>query len=324
MPIPGRPRVVVADDHPRVLEAATSILSESCEVVAAVGDGPSAVESTLQLHPDVVVLDISMPGLDGFQTCTQIRSSGSDARILFLSNHAGEDMVLESLARGASGFVAKPRMALDLTDAIGHVHARRSFVPGAGLLPRWNRPKHRRHDLQMFSGDAPLIEGAVSFLEAALECGDSIATFLTPAHQDAIHRQLSARGHDVARLVATNRYAPADAETAGDSLLRNGGVDPVLFTDAMNALLEQTLPAAVGSSPHLSLFGEISSVYHSRGQVEEMLQIERLAHEYVRARPISILCACATGVQRLDGSDLVATMCGEHCAIVPSRSGTTF
>src|SRR4029453_9550956 len=95
-----RLRAVVADDHPRMLEAAEAALSLQFEVVAAVSSGEAAIEAASRLDPDVVVLDISMPGLDGFQTASRIKTSGSEARIVFFSNYAGDDFVLEGLTRG--------------------------------------------------------------------------------------------------------------------------------------------------------------------------------------------------------------------------------
>src|SRR4029450_14016646 len=143
----GRPRVVVADDHPRILDAATAILSRTCDVVASVPDGKTAIEAATRFQPALVVLDIAMPGLDGFQTASRIRASGCEGRIVFLSNHAGDDFVLAGMSRGASAFVAKTRMELDLTSAVAHALTGRSFVPSAAVLPRWRRPASHRHDL---------------------------------------------------------------------------------------------------------------------------------------------------------------------------------
>jgi DNA-binding NarL/FixJ family response regulator len=139
----------VADDHPLVLDVIGSILRPAFDVVAAVNDGAAAIDATLRLDPDVVVLDVEMPKLDGFRTAARLRAAGSAARIVFLSNHAGDDFVLAGMSRGAAAFVAKARMDRDLNAAVGHALAGRAFVPSAAVLRRWDRPAGCRHDLQI-------------------------------------------------------------------------------------------------------------------------------------------------------------------------------
>lgn len=313
----ARPRVILADDHPRFLVAASALLAQSCEVLAAVGDGTSAVDATVRLQPDVAILDVAMPDVDGFETCSRIRSSGSDARVLFLSNHVGDDIVLESLARGASGFVAKSQVARDLVHAVGHVHAGRAFVPTAGLLSRSRRLDGRRHYVQLHSTDATLVDGAVAFLNGALECGDSIMAVATAAHREAIHRQLAARGHDLVRLAYNGRYISADVEAAVDAILRNGTIDHEEFVGTFDSLLEPALRAAIGSPPHVSVFGELAAVLHARGLDDAMLELEQMADPFIATRSISILCTCATALCRANGDDLAASVCHAHETVVP-------
>src|SRR5471030_2710418 len=106
----SRPRIVIADDHPQILEKTRGVLAPRFDVVAAVGSGEDAIAATARLAPDLVMLDVAMKGLDGFQTASAITARGSSSRIAFMSAHAGDDYVLEGLARGASAFIPKPRM----------------------------------------------------------------------------------------------------------------------------------------------------------------------------------------------------------------------
>src|SRR5262245_45271624 len=99
---PVRPRVIVADDHLDVRASAASILAPSCDVVALVPDGVSAVEAAVRLHPDVVIVDVMMAPLDGFQACRRILSSRGGARVVLMSSYAGDSLVLEGLVSGAS------------------------------------------------------------------------------------------------------------------------------------------------------------------------------------------------------------------------------
>jgi DNA-binding NarL/FixJ family response regulator len=114
----SRYRVLVADDHPTVLERVSEILSHDYDVVAAVGDGLAAVDAAATLLPDVVVLDISMPVLSGFEAAARLSGCPRTPRIVFLTMH--EDPAFVEAARnvGASAYVLKRTIAAQLLPAI--------------------------------------------------------------------------------------------------------------------------------------------------------------------------------------------------------------
>jgi CheY-like chemotaxis protein len=313
-----RARIVVADDHPRMLDAAVSMLSGPFEVVASVTDGASAIDAAVRLRPDVVVLDIAMPGLDGFETAARIRLAGSGAHIVFLSSHAGDDFVLAGLSRGASAFVAKKRMVLDLVAAVGHAHAGRTFVPSTAVLPRWQRPAGRRHDLQLYATDAFLVDAATAFFEGAFEVGDSILAIASEPHRQALDAQLKARGFDTAALVATGRYSGVDAASALDAVLRNGIPDRDLYVEALDPLIQRALGAAIGSPPHVAVFGEIAPILCARKEFDAMVCLERIASEFAASRPISILCAYSMACLGDQAGHLSTSICAEHSTIIPA------
>jgi DNA-binding NarL/FixJ family response regulator len=122
-----KPRVLLADDHRGMLDRATSILSERFEV-SAVLNGQEMLEAAMQADPDVVVLDISMPVLDGLQAALELRRLGSRAKVIFLTMHEGDDYVNAAMACGAQGYVLKRRMLSDLQLAIEEVFAGRVFI----------------------------------------------------------------------------------------------------------------------------------------------------------------------------------------------------
>ena len=170
-----RPRVVLADDHPLILEAATTALSPRFDVVAAVGSGEEAIAATAHFDPDFVVLDIAMPGLDGFQTASAIRARGSRPHIAFMSAHLGDDYILEGLARGGSAFVQKARMALDLIPALEYAQAGHTCVPSARVLPGLAATRRTQPRSAVVSRPTRRsIASVVDFFGAALEAGDSV------------------------------------------------------------------------------------------------------------------------------------------------------
>jgi two-component system, NarL family, response regulator DegU len=123
-----RPRVLVADDHGAMLDSLVRLLSRDHDVVAAVGDGMSAVREAEQLEPDLLVLDVAMPFLNGIAAAARLKEQGSTAKVVFVTNIREREFVQHSLALGNVGFVAKDRLVSDLLPAIRNVFAGNTFV----------------------------------------------------------------------------------------------------------------------------------------------------------------------------------------------------
>jgi DNA-binding NarL/FixJ family response regulator len=124
----NRPRVLVADDHRSMLDSLVQLLSSEFDIVAAVRDGASVVTSAEALEPDLLVLDIAMPGMSGIAAAASVRKNGSTAKVVFVTNLRDREFVRESLALGEVGFVVKDRLVADLVVAIRTVLSGRSFV----------------------------------------------------------------------------------------------------------------------------------------------------------------------------------------------------
>jgi DNA-binding NarL/FixJ family response regulator len=113
-----RARVILADDHPAILEDLQTLLKQEFEVVATVGDGNALIAAAETLAPDVIVTDIAMPGLNGMTAAADILRSNPDARIVFVSAHNDPVLVKKGLATGAFAYVSKLRAGEDLVPAI--------------------------------------------------------------------------------------------------------------------------------------------------------------------------------------------------------------
>lgn len=111
-----------------MLDSLVRLLSGEFEVVAAVADGLTAVTEAARLEPDLLVLDISMPGLNGIAAASRLKASGSTAKVVFVTNLHDREFVQESLALGDVGFVVKDRLVADLLPAIRNVLSGQSFV----------------------------------------------------------------------------------------------------------------------------------------------------------------------------------------------------
>jgi DNA-binding NarL/FixJ family response regulator len=124
----GRVRILVADDHRAMLETLVGMLSSDFDIVAAVGDGLAAVTQAEHLEPDLLVLDIAMPGLNGIAAAAQLKRRGSTAKVVFVTNMRDREFIQESLTLGQVGFVIKDRLVADLLPAVRDVLAGKSFV----------------------------------------------------------------------------------------------------------------------------------------------------------------------------------------------------
>ena len=122
----NRPRVLLVDDTPEILALCAELLKSEYEIVGTAGDGKSAIAAFGTFSPDVVVLDVSMPGLNGIEVATELRSSGCQAAIVFLSGEM--EFMMAAMDGGGSGFVTKTRIASDLRVAIRETLAGRVFV----------------------------------------------------------------------------------------------------------------------------------------------------------------------------------------------------
>ncbi len=141
----GGIRVLLADDHADFLAVAVRLLEAEFEVVRTFGDGESLLREAAGLRPDLIVLDVAMPGVNGIETARRLKAAGG-AAVVFLTVHADPDYVQEALAAGGLGYVVKCRLASDLIPALKEALAGPfvHFAPnplgeqrrGCGLGPR--------------------------------------------------------------------------------------------------------------------------------------------------------------------------------------------
>lgn len=121
-------RVLLVDDSDAMLARASAVLSRNCAIVGTVKDGSAAIDAAKALLPDVIVLDISMPGMTGLEVAASLRESGLTAAVVFLTVHDDEEFVAAARQAGGIGYVVKLRLAYDLNLAVQEARAGRSFV----------------------------------------------------------------------------------------------------------------------------------------------------------------------------------------------------
>ena len=199
-------RVLVADDHQIVLQGLKSILSrEGFEIAGEASDGSQAVTRALELQPDLVVLDISMPTMNGIEAAGQIRRALPSAKLVLLTVHTENRYILEALKSGIRGYVLKSRAASELIEAIHEILNGRIYLsPGISqtvveaYLQQNSEESESltRRELQVLQ----LVAEGRTTKEIALSLGVSVKT--ADSHRSNIMHKLNM--HTVAELV---RYA---------------------------------------------------------------------------------------------------------------------
>jgi DNA-binding NarL/FixJ family response regulator len=122
------PRVLLADDHVPLLGAYSKLLSPEYEIVDLVRDGRALVETALREKPDVIVLDVSMPVLNGFEAAREIRARLPDTKLIFLTMFEDRGLLDAAFQAGASGFVLKHNVATELLVAVTQVIKGHQYV----------------------------------------------------------------------------------------------------------------------------------------------------------------------------------------------------
>jgi len=176
----GRPRVILADDHALLLGAFEKLLAPECDIVGQVSDGRALVDAASRLRPDVVVLDIGMPILNGLEAGRQIKQTLRDVRLVFLTMNEDPDLAAEAFRAGASGYLLKRSAASELMTAIREVMRARSYI-------------------------TPLV--AQGLVESLQHTDDSTpANELTPRQREVL--QLLAEGHSMKEVATVLNLTP--------------------------------------------------------------------------------------------------------------------
>jgi DNA-binding NarL/FixJ family response regulator len=194
-----KPRVLLADDHRVVAEGLRSLLDPYVDVVAIVSDGREVFSVAKRLDPDVVVLDISMPSLNGIEAARQMRAANLRAKVIFLTMHREVAYAARALDAGASGFVLKHSAATELLTAI-----QESLKGGTYITPQ-------------IAGDL------VSSLRSGVPAGVDAFADLTPRQREVL--QLVAEGRSAKEIAGLLRISRRTAEFHKARLMESLGLE---------------------------------------------------------------------------------------------------
>jgi CheY-like chemotaxis protein len=298
-----------------MLDAVSSLLSDDFRLVAAVTDGRQAVEAVSRFDPDVAVLDITMPQLDGFRTAQALQKAGSRAKVVFLTLHDGDEYVEAALRSGAKGYVLKARMDADLQSALRHALAGRSFLPSLRSLSTITGCAGG-HAVHFRADDGSFHDDVVEMMLAAIARGEMCVVLGTDALRAGIAHGLNAAGCDVSAMRAKGNYFEFDAAQAISQVMRNGLPDRGELANLVDNLERLRLARALGGRNRVTIFGEMTVLLMQAGNFEAAVRLEQLWSELTRTLPYFTICSYPTPILRAEQHPQVwAAVCAEHSAV---------
>jgi CheY-like chemotaxis protein len=309
----ARPRLLLVDDHPEILDVVATMLAQDYDIVGTAGSGRQALDLAPRLRPDLIVLDVSMSDYDGFQTFDGLQQLGLRVPVVFLSMHEELDFVDAAFRRGGLGYVVKSRLARDLPRAVDQALLGRRFAPSLPALFALGESGHAMH---VHSAFGPFLDGAAAFLSLALGCGNAVCVIATAPVRSGVEQRLRARGWDVANH---GRYRAFNAADALKRIMHGVTPDPDRVAEVVEELDQFRLARAEGLSPRLTIVGDMIGRLHVTGNVPAAIAVEQAWDSVTRGRPFLTLCAHADSFFRRTAPEVWSDTCAAHGALSQSR-----
>lgn len=324
-------RVLVVDDHDPWRRLVCSMLQKHPElqVVGEAADGFEAVQKARVLQPDLILLDISLPTINGIKAARQIRELSTGSKILFVSENRSWDVAQEALRTGGDGYVVKSRAASELLPAIKAALQGSRFVgsgcnfassagsepiDGHGRIPAKDNGM-RHHEAHFYSDNPLFLNSLAQFIGGALRAGGAAIVVATAPNREGLLPILLAQGLDMDAVIQQGRYIAPDAADANSSFVCNGIFDANLVVKVLGGLIV-TAAHAAKKEARLAVFGECVSLLCEQGDAEAAIQMEKAGNQLVQMYDIDILCGYSLGrFQGGVGSPVFQQVCAEHTAV---------
>jgi DNA-binding NarL/FixJ family response regulator len=335
---PSRRILVVEDYEPFRRFICSTLSKEPGFQICEVADGLEAVKKAEELQPELILLDIGLPSLNGIEAARRIRKLLPESKILFVSQESSADVVQEALASGALGYVIKVHAGSELLPAVEAVLQGRQFVsselsghcfapssdsktldrPNEALQPTapGRMDPRGNHEAEFYSDEAAFVVGFTRFIEAALDAGNAVIAVVTESHRKSLLQKLREHGVDIVAAVEQGRYVSVDVADAHSSFMVNDLPDPARFLKCAGDLIAAAGKASRGDRPRVALCGECAPVLWEQGKPDAAMEVERLCDEIAKIYDADILCGYVLNTfQREQESHIYERICAKHSAI---------
>jgi len=311
------------------------------QIICEVEDGLEAVQKAGALQPEVVLLDIGLPRLNGIETARQIRDLSPKSKILFVSQESSADIVQAALETGAKGYVVKADAGRELIPALEAVLRGQTYVSkslsGHGLtnvpdrsaihvaeihhgLETRRQPglqSTRHHEVGFYSDDQALLDGYTRFVGAVLKSGNAAIVVATELHREKLLARLQAYGLDMSAAIEQGRYIALDNAETIATFMVNDLPDPAQFSKVTDDLIARTAKSVEGEHARVAACGECAPLLWERGNTEGAVRLERLWDAISRSYGVQAFCGYPLGsFQGGTGSYTFERICAEHSRVL--------
>jgi CheY-like chemotaxis protein len=314
----------VVDDNERWRRFFSTTVQQRPElqVIGVASDGLEAVQQAQRLQPDLILLDIGLPSLNGIEAALQIRHVSPNSKILFISENRSPDIAEQALNTGAGGYVVKSDAATELLAAVEAVLQGRKFVGRSLAGHDSNAPKDDHaapimhcHEVGFYADDGSLVDGYARFIESALESGNAVIVVVTEAHRTSLFPRLEADGVDVAAAIEQGSFIPLDAADVLSRLTVNDTPDPVRCAKVIGDLMVGAAKGVKGEHGRVVVCGEIAPTLLSKGSADGAIRMEHLWDEIMKDYGVHTLCGyLSSSFLDKEISPILEEICAEHTA----------
>jgi DNA-binding NarL/FixJ family response regulator len=307
-------RVLVVDDYEHWRRFACSTLQKRAElqVIGEVSDGLEAVQKAQELQPDLILLDIGLPALNGIEAARRIRGCAPDSKILFVSENRSRDIAEAALSTGAGGYVIKSDAAAELLPAVKAVLQGKQFVSASLSLVH-----QQGHVVQFYTDDAALLDSLCALFGDELRAGDSVAAVITRSHREGLLERLIAQGFDVDEVTKQGRLVVLDAVEALNGFMDADEPNRERFLLEFGKVIRTTEATALVKNTPLVIFGEMVALLWEQKKYDAAVRLEQLWNQLALKHSFYLCCAYpATEFQGELKGDRYAAICTEHTNVV--------
>jgi DNA-binding NarL/FixJ family response regulator len=335
-------RILVAEDYPAFRRFLASTLQSRSElqVICEVADGLEAVKKAGEHQPELVLLDIGLPTLNGIEAARRIRILSPNSKILFVSQESSADIVQAALETGAKGYVVKVDARTELIAALDAVLQGQTYLSKSlarhGLTNVQDRstlhPVEMRHgsatrlqhgsestgchNVGFYSDDQSLLDGFTHFVGSALKNGNAAILIATAAHREKLLGSLHAYGVDVSAAIEQGRYIALDNAETLSTFMVTGLPDPAQFSRVTGDLMKRTAKSVGGEHARIAACGECAPLLWESGNTEGAVRLEQLWDDIARSYGIQVLCGYPLGSFRGGtGGYAFERICAEHSRV---------
>jgi len=315
-------RILVADDYEAWRRKACQLLQvrPELQVICEASDGSEAVQKAEELGPDLILLDIGLPKLNGIEAARQIQQLSPNSKIVFLTMDNSLDVVQEALSTGAQGYVYKARAQSDLLPAIDAVLGGERFVSsvieGYKLTDTPEQRALHRHEVQFYSDDAVFLDSFARFIGAAMKAGNAAIVIVTKSHRDSLLQRLKEECIDIDGAIQQGTFISLDAADTLSTIMVNGVLDPARFFEGVSGLIEAASKASKAEHPRVAFCGERAGLLWAEGKTDAAIRLEQLCNDLLKTHKVDILCAYPLSSCRGEEDEhLFKRICAEHSAV---------